>query len=126
MFFRLQNRFCAMCLVLILLTVGAAAALSGASWVGVLTDSVGKPVAGAVIKLHSADHEYRATTAASGKFEFAEIAAGTYEISVKTADRQLTPTIPFVVKDASALTISLQLTSSGQVVQGQTTQGQEL
>src|SRR5438105_10187514 len=99
MFFGLQSRFCSMCLVLILLTVGAAAALSGTSWVGVLTDSVGKPVGGAIIKLHSPDHEYRATTAASGQFEFAAIAAGTYEISVNTADRQLTATIPFVVKD---------------------------
>lgn len=115
-----------MCLVLILVTVQAAGALSGASWAGVLTDSVGKPVAGAVVKLHSAGHEYTTTTAASGKFEFAEIAAGTYEISVKTSDRELKATAPFVVKDATALTISLQLTSSRQVVQMQTPQGQEL
>src|ERR1051326_2556667 len=126
MFKRLPNRFCCMFLAALLMTVQSAAALSGASWVGVLTDSIGKPVAGAIIKLHSADHEYRATTATSGNFEFAEIAAGTYEISVMTADRQLTATIPFVVKDATGLTISLQLTSSGQVVQAQASPGQEL
>src|SRR5579859_2947953 len=126
MFFRLQNRFCLICLVLILLTVGTAAALAGASWVGVLTDSVGKPAAGAVVKLHSAEHEYSATAAATGKFEFAEIAAGNYELSVETADRELKATSPFVVKDAAVLTMSLQLTSSGQVVQGQSPQSDEL
>lgn len=115
-----------MCVVILLVTVVAAAAPSGASWIGVLTDSVGKPVAGAVVKLHSADHEYTTTTLASGRFEFAEIATGTYELSVKTSDRELKTTTPFVVKDAAALTISLQLTSSGQVVQTQTPQGQDL
>src|ERR1051326_3786790 len=110
MFKRLPNRFCCMFLAALLMTVQSAAALSGGRWVGVLTDSVGKPVAGAVIQLHSAEHEYSATAAVSGKFEFAEIAAGKYEISVETADRESKATSPFVVKDAAVLTISLQLT----------------
>ncbi|HEV3513082.1 MAG TPA: carboxypeptidase regulatory-like domain-containing protein [Candidatus Sulfotelmatobacter sp.] len=110
----------------ILLTVHSAGAVTTASWIGLLTDSAGNPIAGAVVRLRSADHEYTATTAANGKFEFAGIAGGTYELSVKTSDSEWKGAASLIVKDATALTMSLQLTSSGQIVQAQAPAVQEL
>jgi len=115
-----------MFLVLILIAVHSASALTTASWIGVLTDSTGNPIGGAVVKLRSADHEYTAASAANGTFKFAGIAVGAYELSVKTSDRQWKGAASLIVQDAAALTVSLQLTSAGQIVQAQAPTVQEL
>ena len=118
------NRFSWLCLFVILITIPAAA-LSGASWSGVLSDSTGKPLPDAVVRLHSADHEYTVVTAAGGKFAFAEIAGGSYELTVKVADKQWTAVAPLVISDANPLTVALQLSASGQVVLAQGNMAQE-
>ena len=81
-----------------------------------LRDGAGKALAGAGVRLHSASggRDYSATTAANGTFAFADIAAGTYEASVKVADREWKGAAWLVVKDASPLTMSLQISSPGQ------------
>ena len=92
-----------------------AGAVSGPSWSGVLGDGSGKPVAEAVIKLHSAGgHDYSATTASNGKFAFTDIAAGSYEVSVKAAGKEWNAAVPMVVTDGATLTAALQLSSQGQ------------
>jgi len=97
----------------VLLAGTIAAAVSAASWSGVLSDLSGKPVAEAVVRLHAASRgrDYVATTAANGMFAVADIDLGSYEVSVKIGDKEWKATAPLVVKDATALTLSLQLSS---------------
>jgi Carboxypeptidase regulatory-like domain/Uncharacterised protein family (UPF0236) len=90
MFLRVLNRFCILCVGTLSVGAAVAGAVSGASWNGTLSDQSGKPVAAAVVKLHSAaeGRDYTATTAPNGRFTFAEIAKGGYEVSVKLADKE--------------------------------------
>jgi hypothetical protein len=109
-----ENRICILCLGLALLLTPFAHAASGASWRGVLSDGSGKAIAGAKLKVHSAaGRDYSATTAANGRFVFEGIAAGTYEVSVKIADKEWKSAAPFVVTEESGLSSSLQLSSQG-------------
>ena len=84
-------------------------------------DSAGKPLSRAIIKLHSPDHEYTATVAENGKFEISGIAAGAYELTVTVEGKASIAPSPLIVKD-TALTLSLQLSASGQVLQLQKAQ----
>jgi len=112
-------------LVGILLTALAAGAVSAATWSGTLSDGAGKPVAGAVVTLHSAGaQDYTATTATDGKFDFAGIAAGNYEVSVLITDKQWKAVAPLVVGDRPTLTMALQF--SEQAPTGQNHQVGEL
>ena len=105
-------------LIVILFAARATLALSGASWSGVLTDAVGKPVAAATVKLDAVAGvlTYSATTAADGKFVFGEIVAGSYEVSVQIADKEWKAATPVVVHEAATLTTALQLADSGQTL----------
>lgn len=116
MFARPQNRFYVVSLIAFLLSTSVADALSGALWNGVLTDGAGKPVVGAVVTLHagSQGHDFTATTAPDGKFAFAGIAAGSYQVSATIEDKEWKTAAPVAVKDAATLTFSLQLSSVGQ------------
>ena len=109
------TRSLVVCLGFVLL-VSIAWAASGGSWNGVLTDGAGKPVDSAVVTLHStsARRDYTSTTAADGKFAFAGVAAGSYEVSVKLADHEWKAAPPIVFGEASVLTVTLALPSSGQ------------
>src|SRR5271169_217730 len=118
MFIGPGNRSWILCFGVVLLVAPIAVAASAASWNGVLSDGSGKPVAEAVVRLHSPSggRDYTVTTEAKGKFAFADIAAGTYEVSVKIADKEWKATTPWVVTDGAALTMALQLSPSGQQV----------
>ena len=93
----------------------ASSAPSGASWNGTLSDGAGKAVAGAVVGLHSTSggHDYAATTAADGKFAVADIAAGSYEVSVQSSDKKWSAPAPLVISDGAALGVALQLSAQG-------------
>src|SRR5271169_2587091 len=98
------NRGCVPWLIGILLTAMAAGAVSAATWNGVLSDAAGKPIAGAIVKLHSGGaQDYSATTARDGKFGFVEIAAGSYEVSVRITDKEWKAVAPLFVGDKPAL-----------------------
>jgi len=116
MFIRSGNRFHALCLIAVLVVPPLAGAVSGASWNGVLRDGAGKPVADAVIRMHptSGGSDYTSTTAANGKFAFADIAAGTYQVSVTVAGKEWKAPASLVIKDASTLTFLLQMSFVGQ------------
>src|ERR1700730_101525 len=107
-----------LCLGAVLLISAIVAAASGTSWNGRVIDGTGKPLPEAVVKLHSATagHDYTATTAANGKFALGEIAAGSYEVSVTVADKVWKAATPLLVKDASLLTMSLQIAAKGEEV----------
>jgi hypothetical protein len=110
------DRFRFLCRLAVLLVASVSGAVSGAAWNGVLRDGAGKALAGAGVRLRSASggRDYSATTAANGTFAFADIAAGSYEASVKVADKEWKGAAWLVVKDASPLTMSLQISSPGQ------------
>ncbi|MFZ0806719.1 MAG: carboxypeptidase-like regulatory domain-containing protein [Candidatus Sulfotelmatobacter sp.] len=103
----------------VLLPGSAAGADSGASWSGVLIDAAGKPVAGALVKLHSdsGNHDYSATTDADGKFLFPAIEADRYNVSSFINGQVWTAKIPLAVKAATSLMLSLQLPSTGSELQ---------
>src|SRR5690348_11276178 len=107
-----------LCASILLFATQVVWSLSTAMWNGVLSDSTGKPVAGATVTLHSASagHDYSAVTAASGRFDFPGLAPGAYEGSVKTSNNELKAVTPVVVKDASALTMALQFGPGGQAL----------
>ena len=107
-----------MWLSILLLVVPVAFAVSGAAWNGTVSDGAGKPLIRAVVRLHSpaGSHDYSATTTADGKFALAEIAAGTYEVTVKAGDKEWRAAASLVVKDAGTLTAALQLSPQGQEV----------
>ncbi len=115
-------------LLTLVLATSSAFAVPGTSWTGILTDEAGKPVAGAIIRLHSPDRkeDYASSTESNGKFDFVAIAAGTYELSVRRGANQWISTAPVAISNEKPLTSSLQLIASGQVVQVQTAQVQEL
>jgi hypothetical protein len=81
-----------------------------------LLDSSGKPLAEAVVTLHSAvgGRDFTATTAANGKFAFGAIAAGTYGLSATSSGKEWKATLPVVVTDGAVLTTSLQFSAVGQ------------
>ncbi len=116
MLFCLGNRFLVVCASAVLFATQAAGAVSGASWNGTLGDSVGKAVVGAVIVMHPAagGHDYTAPTAADGKFAFADIAAGSYEVSVQFSDNNWKASATVTISDGAALTMALQLSAQGQ------------
>src|SRR5580698_1125507 len=113
---RSGNQIRILCVLIALLAAPLSHAVPAASWSGVLTDDAGKPVSQAIVKLHatSGGPDYSATTAADGKFVFAEIALGTYEVSVKAAGKTWKAATPMVVKDAATLTSGLQFSPGGQ------------
>jgi hypothetical protein len=98
-----------------LVWIPVAVALSSAGWNGHLSDSSGKPVSAAIVRLHSASagRDYTSTTKSDGTFIFADLPADRYELSVSVSDKQWKAESPLVV--AKEAMLSLQLTSSGQV-----------
>ncbi len=120
MFWAGQNRFSQWGLLFILWAAHAAA-LAGGSCSGTLYDATGKPLAGAEIRVRAiaGGRDYRAATSQDGKFAFAEMDAGAYELSVKTADRQAMVAFPLAITSGNSLRIALQLTAAGQIVQMQ-------
>jgi len=115
----MQNRF-SIVLVPLVLLIALPAMGAAASWNGQLNDIDGKPVVGAVIRLHlsASTQELTATSNEEGKFAFVAIEAGIYELSVQANGKEWKATAPYVVKDASAILIPLQLTAAGQVAPG--------
>ena len=91
-------------------------AQSDAPWHGVMTDSGGDPVSAATVTLHSAEARDYTADATNGKFDFAAIPSGTYQLSVTVAGKEWKSNTPIIVKDATPIAFSLQLTTAGQIV----------
>jgi Carboxypeptidase regulatory-like domain len=110
---RLGNPVRSLWLIIALLAVPTAYALAGASWSGVLRDTVGKPVGDATIRLHSksGDRDYTATSSANGSFVFTGVAATDYELSVEVSGNTWRAAHSLPVKDGETITASLQVLS---------------
>lgn len=103
-------------LMVLLTSVAPLAAAENASWNGILEGSDGKPVAGAKITLLSPSAQYSATTAASGVFEFKNIPAGEYELSVTAKSAGYKSSTQLVVKEGVSLTLVVQLSEQDDTV----------
>jgi len=110
------NRFHTLVVLAILTTPVSAA--SKATFRGSLCDANGKPLAGANVALRSAStgRDYTAISTREGKFVFGAIPADSYDLTVKSNDREWRAQSRLVVKEASAILASVQLTTAGQVV----------
>jgi len=115
MFAYQKKRF--FCIVGLCFLVLAGEVLALGSRNGLLTDSSGNPVAGAVVRLYSVPkgRDYSASTAVDGRFAFDGIEAGSYEISVRTPDEEWHGTVPVIVRDGGG-SLGLQVSESGEVV----------
>jgi Carboxypeptidase regulatory-like domain len=115
MFLGSVHRLHTLFLVAILFLCRVAAAVSGTSLNGVLTDAAGKSVSGAVIALHATTNgrKYSATTADGGQFDFRDLAPGSYDISVTIAAKEWKSIAPVLVTEAAVVTTALQLSDSG-------------
>jgi Carboxypeptidase regulatory-like domain len=112
------------CLVALLLMPPLGQCAPAAAWKGVLRDPAGKPIGDATVLLRaaaSAPSEYAAKTASNGEFSFAQIAAGTYSLSVDVAGKKWTAANPFVVANGVALTAALELSDREQTIRVVTT-----
>jgi len=113
----MPNRSLTLVSLAIFVFLSAVHASSSVSWNGQLTNS-GKPVSGAVIRLHpiSNGSRYSATTGTDGRFVFADIPAGQYDVSVVLSDREWKTAAPLVIQDGNALITGLQLSDFGRVL----------
>ena len=109
------NRIHPLCLIAVVFAASLAVAVSGATWSGVVIDGGGTPVAGASVALHSLEHkqDHDVSTLPNGEFSIADLAPGSYSLAVMIGDKTWKAAVPITVKDGSAMTMSLRLTSSG-------------
>lgn len=114
----LRNSLHVLCIAAVCFLTPIANAVSNVSWNGILVDSVGKPVPQAIIKLRSSAsrRDRIATTAADGRFCFAELVAGEYEVSATVANRTWNAENRLEVREGAALKMGLQLPEQGHVL----------
>ncbi len=101
-------------LTIMLLTT---ATFADSTWNGVVVDDAGKPVANAEIKILATktSSEYGAVTQADGGFVVPRMQAGSYEVSVRSGEKEWRSRSPLVVGDG-ALELSLQISAFGEVL----------
>src|SRR6476620_4363243 len=90
------------------LTSAAAGAQNGLSLNGVLRDGTDKPVKAALtLNDNKNSRRYSAESSAEGKFTFAGVQPGTYQLSVKAGEKEWRSTTPVVVETVLSLSLSL-------------------
>ncbi|HLV85327.1 MAG TPA: carboxypeptidase-like regulatory domain-containing protein [Candidatus Sulfotelmatobacter sp.] len=96
----------------LLLAAATTAAASGASWNGVLTDSAGKKLAGALVELRSSSGapKYAATTDGDGSFRITGIPSGSYEVSATIADKTFKTVV--AIQGDSSVALALQVSEA--------------
>ena len=104
-------------LIHILLLFVAPSSFAASSWNGAVIDDTGRPVAGAVVKVHGkrGGPEYAVSTLSDGKFVIQRMEAGSYEVTVRSAEKEWKAAVPLVIKDAG-LDVLLQIVASGEVL----------
>jgi len=81
------------------------------SWIGVVRDKNGKPVAGAVVNLRAQLDDARVTakTSTAGEFSFETIEPGSYQLTVTLAGKTYTAVNPVAIEAGKALRATLEL-----------------
>lgn len=77
-----------LCIAAFLIAVGARGQ-AVSEWSGMVHDSAGSAIAGAVVELRSANAKFSSTTQADGSYSFEAIPAGQYRLSVRAGKRYL-------------------------------------
>lgn len=115
MFLRRQIDLVALTLASVLFA--AQCSFAASSWNGAVIDDMGRPVAGAVVKVHETHGgpEYTVSTSSDGKFVIPSMEPGSYEVAVRSAEKEWKAAVSLVVKDA-ALDVLLQIAASGEVL----------
>jgi hypothetical protein len=92
--------------------------LAATAWNGLLTDARGRPVAGAVIRLHSTStgRNLITTTGTDGRFAISPIAPDTYRLTVELAKKTWKANDALAIQDSAALSSTLQLSTEGDEV----------
>jgi hypothetical protein len=116
---RLSNAARIFGLLATMAAVSLGAAAADTSWSGQLRDAAGKPVAQATLNLHdgATSKEYSVRTVANGEFSFPKIAPGSYVLSVIANGKQYAGATPIVVEADKSLSLSVQLSPQGLLVQ---------
>lgn len=88
------------------------------SWSGIVFDASGKPVAGAIVRLHAPDgsHDYEATTRASGEFRFDALELDAYLVSVTYGGKTWSMAAAFSVPHGALIRTSLVLSADNQTL----------
>src|SRR5262249_16794161 len=94
-----------------LLLPHATAQTPSTAWNGTLRDGTGQPISQATIQLHSASHEYTASTSLNGEFAFTQVTAGEYRVSILSAEKTFSLTESVSFKAGSSLHAGLELSS---------------
>jgi hypothetical protein len=91
----------------------ATSAASNASWSGILRDDAGNPVADAAIRLHSVSGsaEYHANSSPTGKFDFPDVAAGEYALTIEKDQHTWRAADLVSFKTGAALAASLRISA---------------
>ena len=100
--------------LVLLLPYAATAQPQAASWKGTLRDAEGAPVA-AELQLRGPNAGITARSNPQGQFEFSDLAAGHYALSVILAGARWTAAAPVEIQAGARRTDSLRLTAGSQV-----------
>ncbi|TAM84193.1 MAG: TonB-dependent receptor [Acidobacteria bacterium] len=108
-----------LCGLLFLFTALSVHGFALTNWNGVLKDSDGNPVAGAVVRLHSptGKFDYSAVTSSIGGFLLDHIIAGNYQLAASKDGETWRTSGLLAIKDGLSLTAGLQISSAQQQLQ---------
>jgi hypothetical protein len=106
------------CSALFLLLVLSAPALSTNSWKGILSDKAGQAVTGASISLQATTGHrgYTAKSLANGEFQFLDIEAQSYSVTVTVNGKTWKTLEPLVIRPSDALVADLELSDQNQTL----------
>src|SRR5579875_3285331 len=88
-----------------------------ASWSGVLNETGGKPLSGAVVELREASSglHFKAITNRQGVFSFSDLPSGRYSVSVRSDDVEVSSRGVVSLKAGEKLKANLEISGAGQL-----------
>ena len=96
-----------------LLIVPLAIGLAPSSWIAVVRDPQGTPIAKATVAIHAGDARFVATTSTDGTFALTNIPPGRYDFAVSKDSRTWTSTAPVSLSSGQTSTDAIQLSGNG-------------
>ncbi|HUE22180.1 MAG TPA: TonB-dependent receptor [Bryobacteraceae bacterium] len=108
------SQLAAIAAVALLASASAAAPPETKPWTGVLRDSQRQPIAGATVRLHSANLDETATTAKDGAFTFAALPPAEYSIAIEYHGITATCPQPVQLPRDTAAVLELSAGQTGQ------------
>ena len=97
--------------ILVFLLVWVRPAFAATDWVGVIRDSGGSPVGGAIVRLTANKTQLEATTSATGEFRFAALPAASYRVNVRVKGKEWRASQAVLLQDGVVLNADLELSN---------------